>query len=118
MLFGFVFQNTYTNAAKLLEAARHLASSGECNNDEIQKRVDYFEQRVQEFINRVNRRKTLLNLAVNFYSRTQKVSDIIAHIKFGVNYQTYKQGVMFCHTWLTARSDFTRILHTGLVLST
>lgn len=89
MLFGFIFQNTYTNAAKLLEAARHLASSGECNNDEIQKRVDYFEQRVQEFINRVNRRKTLLNLAVNFYSRTQKVSDIIAHIKFGVNYQTF-----------------------------
>ena len=74
MFFGrFVFQNTYTNAAKLLEAARHLANTGECNADEIQKRVDYFEKRVQEFINRVNRRKSLLKLAVNFYSRTQKV---------------------------------------------
>lgn len=70
---GFTLQNTYTNAAKLLEAARHLASSGECNPEEIQKRVDYFEKRVQEFIDRVNRRKELLKLAVNFYSRTQKV---------------------------------------------
>jgi len=68
-----MFQNTYTNAAKLLEAARHLANSGECNPDEIRKRVDYFEKRVQEFIDRVNRRKALLKLAVNFYSRTQKV---------------------------------------------
>lgn len=68
-----MLQNTYTNAAKLLEAARHLASSGECNPEEIQKRVDYFEKRVQEFIDRVNRRKALLKLAVNFYSRTQKV---------------------------------------------
>ena len=71
---GFEFQNTYTNAAKLLEAARHLASSGECNKEEIQKRVDYFEKRVQEFIDRVSRRKALLKRAVNFYSRTQKVS--------------------------------------------
>lgn len=69
---GFIFQNTYTNAAKLLEAARHLAK-GECDPEEIQKRVDHFEKRVQEFISRVNRRKALLQLAVNFYSRTQKV---------------------------------------------
>ena len=75
-----MFQNTYTNAAKLLEAARHLASTGECDPNEIQKRVDYFEQRVQEFIGRVNRRKTLLKLAVNFYSQTQKVR--LAHIDF------------------------------------
>jgi kalirin len=71
-----LFQNTYTNAAKLLEAARQLAQSGECNPEEIRKRVDYFEKRVQEFIARVNRRKGLLKLAVNFYSRTQKVNPI------------------------------------------
>lgn len=90
---GIVFQNTYTNAAKLLEAARHLASSGECNPEEIQKRVDYFEKRVQEFINRVNRRKSLLKLAVNFYSRTQKVRSAWddAYFKFGVNYRTVLQ---------------------------
>lgn len=71
----FAFQNTYTNAAKLLEAARHLASSGDCNPEEVQKRVGFFETRVQEFIDRVNRRKALLKLAVNFYSRTQKVGE-------------------------------------------
>lgn len=74
--FESIAQNTYTNAAKLLEAARHLANSGECNPDEIRKRVDYFEKRVQEFIDRVNRRKALLKLAVNFYSRTQKVCQL------------------------------------------
>ncbi|RMX44252.1 hypothetical protein pdam_00005282 [Pocillopora damicornis] len=79
--FESIAQNTYTNAAKLLEAARHLASTGECNPDEIQKRVDYFEQRVQEFISRVNRRKTLLKLAVNFYSRTQKLSELVEQLK-------------------------------------
>ncbi|XP_020600716.1 triple functional domain protein-like isoform X7 [Orbicella faveolata] len=79
--FESIAQNTYTNAAKLLEAARHLANTGECNADEIQKRVDYFEKRVQEFINRVNRRKSLLKLAVNFYSRTQKLSELVEQLK-------------------------------------
>ena len=73
MFFSLAFQNTYTNARKLLEAARHLAQSGDCNPDEIQKRVDHFEKRVQEFIDRVDKRKGVLQLAVNFYSRTQQV---------------------------------------------
>lgn len=74
LLLFVLFQNTYTNAEKLLEAARNLAKSGECNPEEIKRRVDYFEKRVQEFIERVNRRKSLLQLAVNFYCRTQKVN--------------------------------------------
>ncbi|XP_068751668.1 kalirin-like isoform X6 [Montipora capricornis] len=79
--FESIAQNTYTNAAKLLEAARHLASAGECKPDDIQKRVDFFEKRVQEFIDRVNRRKALLKLAVNFYSRTQKLSELVEQLK-------------------------------------
>ncbi|XP_032241354.2 triple functional domain protein isoform X5 [Nematostella vectensis] len=79
--FENIAQNTYTNAAKLLEAARHLAQSGECNPEEIQKRVDYFEKRVQEFIGRVNRRKGLLKLAVNFYTRTQKLTELVEQLK-------------------------------------
>ncbi|XP_067020221.1 kalirin-like isoform X6 [Acropora muricata] len=79
--FESIAQNTYTNAAKLLEAARHLASSGDCNPEEVQKRVGFFETRVQEFIDRVNRRKALLKLAVNFYSRTQKLSELVEQLK-------------------------------------
>ncbi|CAH3018961.1 unnamed protein product [Porites evermanni] len=79
--FESIAQNTYTNAAKLLEAARHLASSGECNKEEIQKRVEFFEKRVQEFIDRVSRRKALLKRAVNFYSRTQKLSELVEQLK-------------------------------------
>lgn len=42
-----VFQNTYTNAEKLLEAADQLAQSGECEEEEIYQAARDLELRMQ-----------------------------------------------------------------------
>ena len=42
-----MFQNTYTNAEKLLEAADQLAQSGECEEEEIYQAARDLELRMQ-----------------------------------------------------------------------
>ncbi|KAM4602116.1 kalirin-like [Polymixia lowei] len=72
--FQQVAQNTYTNAEKLLEAAGQLAQSGECEEGEIYQAATDLEHRMQVFIQRVEQRKLLLDLAVSFYTHTKELS--------------------------------------------
>ncbi|XP_055358120.1 kalirin-like isoform X2 [Betta splendens] len=72
--FQQVAQNTYTNAEKLLEAADQLAQSGECEEEEIYQTARDLELRMQAFIQRVEQRKLLLDLAVSFYTHTKELS--------------------------------------------
>ena len=73
----FCFQNTYTNASQIKEAIKQLQDSGECRPDEIRKRTQYFDRRVQNFIRRVEERKQILEQAVSFYSSTKTVSCLL-----------------------------------------
>ena len=54
-------------------AIHELEKSGECRPDEVKKRTQYFDRRVQDFIKRVNERRRILEKAVSFYSQTQTV---------------------------------------------
>ncbi|XP_030210124.1 kalirin isoform X1 [Gadus morhua] len=72
--FQQVAQNTYTNAEKLLEAAGQLARSGDCEEREIYQAAGDLETRMQAFIQRVEQRKLLLDLAVSFYTHTKELS--------------------------------------------
>ncbi|KAL1022033.1 hypothetical protein UPYG_G00021370 [Umbra pygmaea] len=72
--FQQVAQNTYTNAEKLLEAASQLAQSGECEEGEIYAAAGDLELRMQAFIQKVEQRKLLLDLAVSFYTHTRELS--------------------------------------------
>ncbi|XP_056157511.1 kalirin RhoGEF kinase b, partial [Lampris incognitus] len=72
--FQQVAQNTYTNAEKLLEAAGQLAQSGECEEGEIYQAATELDVRIQAFIQRVEQRKLLLDLAVSFYTHTKELS--------------------------------------------
>ncbi|MEQ2199790.1 hypothetical protein XENOCAPTIV_012109, partial [Xenoophorus captivus] len=59
-----VQQNTYTNADKLLEAAEQLAQTGECDPEEIYQAAHQLEDRIQDFVRRVEQRKVLLDMSV------------------------------------------------------
>ncbi|KAG7265773.1 hypothetical protein CRUP_006435, partial [Coryphaenoides rupestris] len=50
-------ENTYTNADKLLEAAEQLAQTGECDPEEIYQAARQLEDRIQDFVRRVEQRK-------------------------------------------------------------
>lgn len=67
------WQNTYTNADKLLEAAEQLAQTGECDPEEIYKAARHLEVRIQDFVRRVEQRKLLLDMSVSFHTHTKEV---------------------------------------------
>lgn len=67
------YQNTYTNADKLLEAAEQLAQTGECDPEEIYKAARHLEVRIQDFVRRVEQRKLLLDMSVSFHTHTKEV---------------------------------------------
>lgn len=72
----FVFilaQNTYTNADKLLEAAEQLAQTGECDPEEIYQAAHQLEDRIQDFVRRVEQRKVLLDMSVAFHTHVKEV---------------------------------------------
>ena len=69
----FSYQNTYTNADKLLEAAEQLAQTGECDPEEIYKAARHLEVRIQDFVRRVEHRKLLLDMSVSFHTHTKEV---------------------------------------------
>ena len=68
-----LFQNTYTNADKLLEAAEQLAQTGECDPEEIYQAAHQLEDRIQDFVRRVEQRKVLLDMSVAFHTHGKEV---------------------------------------------
>lgn len=70
------WQNTYTNADKLLEAAEQLAQTGECDPEEIYKAARHLEVRIQDFVRRVEQRKLLLDMSVSFHTHTKEVRGV------------------------------------------
>lgn len=71
---GSLAQNTYTNADKLLEAAEQLAQTGECDPEEIYQAAHQLEDRIQDFVRRVEQRKILLDMSVSFHTHVKEVS--------------------------------------------
>ena len=69
------WQNTITNADKLLQAAEELAESGECDPQEIYNEARSLEQRMHVFLSRVERRRNLLELVIAFYTHVNEVGD-------------------------------------------
>jgi len=72
-----LFQNTYTNAEKLLTAAEELARTGECNAAEIYGVARELESHVTSFAARVEERRRRLDLAALFYAHDNQVSDSV-----------------------------------------
>lgn len=68
-----LLQNTYTNADKLLEAAEQLAQTGECDPEEIYQAAHQLEDRIQDFVRRVEQRKVLLDMSVAFHTHVKEV---------------------------------------------
>ncbi|XP_056154644.1 triple functional domain protein isoform X2 [Lampris incognitus] len=71
--FEEVAQNTYTNADKLLEAAEQLAQTGECDPEEIYQAAHQLEDRIQDFVRRVEQRKVLLDMSVAFHTNVKEL---------------------------------------------
>ena len=71
--FESVAQNTYTNAEKLLAAAEELARTGECNADEICGVAHQLESHISNFAARVERRRSLLNVSVMFFTHEKEL---------------------------------------------
>lgn len=72
-----MLQNTYTNADKLLEAAEQLAQTGECDPEEIYQAAHQLEDRIQDFVRRVEQRKVLLDMSVSFHTHVKEVGPVI-----------------------------------------
>lgn len=78
------FQNTYTNAEKLLTAAEELAQTGECNAEEIYSVAHELESHVTSFADRVEQRRQRLDYAVRFYSHDKEVRGLeLVEIEMG-----------------------------------
>jgi len=69
-----IFQNTYTNAEKLLTAAEELSQTGECDASDICSVAAELESHVAAFAARVQARRRRLQRAVNFYTHQSEVN--------------------------------------------
>ena len=76
-----VFQNTYTNAEKLLAAAEELAQTGECNADDIYSVARELEAHITSFAGRVESRRHVLELATLFYSHVEELTNWFSELK-------------------------------------
>nr|XP_027201672.1 kalirin-like [Dermatophagoides pteronyssinus] len=83
--FETVAQNTYTNAEKLLAAAEELARTGECNADEISEVARQLQSNISTFAKRVENRRTILNLAVSFYTLEKDINNYVSELRNQVN---------------------------------
>ncbi|KAH9522943.1 hypothetical protein DERF_006497 [Dermatophagoides farinae] len=83
--FETVAQNTYTNAEKLLAAADELARTGECNADEISDVARQLQSHISTFAKRVENRRTILNLAVAFYTLEKDINNYVSELRNQVN---------------------------------
>lgn len=75
------FQNTYTNADKLLAAAGELAHTGECDPDEIYSVAHELEAHVTSFAARVEQRRRRLDLAVVFYTHEKDLGTWVDELR-------------------------------------
>ncbi|XP_055338220.1 triple functional domain protein-like isoform X2 [Paramacrobiotus metropolitanus] len=82
--FEGVAQNTYTNAAKLLEAARRLIQKGGQNIDEVRNSSLDLEKQTKEFAGRVSARRTMLDTAVAFYDHLSNLTSCLEQAKKSV----------------------------------
>ncbi len=80
MAFSLSFQNTVTNADKLLAAADELAQTGECDANEIYGEARLLEERMHAFLSRVERRRNLLDMSVAFYTHVKEVSEAFCSV--------------------------------------
>lgn len=84
MLYNVNFQNTITNAEKLLAAADELAQTGECDPKEIYNEAQELEERMSSFLAALARRRSSLDMTVSFYSHVHAVSRLffafLAHL--------------------------------------
>ncbi|XP_013406610.1 kalirin isoform X8 [Lingula anatina] len=79
--FEAIAQNTITNADKLLAAADELAQTGECDPEEIYNEARDLEERMQNFLTRVEQRRNLLDMTVNFYTHVKELTDWFDDLK-------------------------------------
>lgn len=79
--FDKVAQNTYTNAGKLLGAAHELAQTGTCDSREMCQLASDLNARIQQFAQKVEQRKSLLNQVVNFYRDEVQCSQRLEQFK-------------------------------------
>jgi hypothetical protein len=79
--FDKVAQNTYNNAGKLLAAAHELAQTGTCDSREMCRLASELSTRIQQFAQKVDQRKSLLNQVVNFYKDELHVSQRLEQFK-------------------------------------
>lgn len=87
-ILTFIFQNTYTNADKLLEAAEQLAQTGECDPEEIYQAAHQLEDRIQDFVRRVEQRKVLLDMSVAFHTHVKEVCILSSPLRSVLFYST------------------------------
>lgn len=71
-------KNTITNVEKLLASADDLVINGEYDPQEIYSMTKELEQRMTSFLQRVEKRKNILDLSVLFHTHVAEVS----HFKF------------------------------------
>lgn len=79
--FESVAQNTYVNTEKLLEAAKHLAQTGECDRNEISCEANKLKEHITIFANRVKRRRKALDLSIAFHSHTNELLPVLNHLR-------------------------------------
>ncbi|XP_064646133.1 triple functional domain protein-like isoform X3 [Lineus longissimus] len=79
--FESVAQNTITNADKLLVAAEELAHTGECNPQEIYKEARDLEERMQKFLQAIERRRNVLDMSVAFYTHVKELTSWFDELK-------------------------------------
>lgn len=79
--FDKVAQNTYTNAGKLLGHAHQFAQTGTCDSREMCRLANDLDARIQQFAQKVEQRKSLLNQVVNFYRDEVHVSQRLEQFK-------------------------------------
>lgn len=79
--FDRVAQDTYTNANKLLAAAHELTQTGTCDSREMRRLTNDLGGRIQQFAQKVDQRKSLLNQVANFYKDELHVSQRLEQFK-------------------------------------
>jgi hypothetical protein len=72
-----LFQNTVTNAEKLLAAADELAQTGECHPKEIYREAQELQERMESFLSALERRRVTLDMTVFFYTHVHEVNHVL-----------------------------------------
>ncbi|KAF0297164.1 Kalirin [Amphibalanus amphitrite] len=94
--FVSVAQNTYTNAEKLLTAADELARTGECNAEEVYRVAAELDERIAAFVERVEKRRRLLELTVTFYTHFQELTAWYDEVRNSISSGEVGESVQGC----------------------